>query len=287
MRSRFTRLAVLVIGLSVVTGACGRYSISSIRSAKAFQDANLLYQRGEYAAAVERYEDAIRLNPDLGFAYFFLGNSYDSLYKPLLRGEAANDAYLPLAVENYELAIEKLAGSEDEKELEIQRLSYEYLIAAYGPDKLDDFERAEPVARDLITLDPSEPSTYQALAKMFEDRGEYELAEGLYREGIDARPNDGFGYQVIAAFYNRQGEFEMTMEAFYARADIEAANPEAWHTIGTFYQDKVFQDKTLSRTVARDFVLAGIEAEDKALALNPDYADALIFKNILLRQQAL
>jgi hypothetical protein len=31
----------------------------------------------------------------------------------------------------------------------------------------------------------------------------------------------------------------------------------------------------------------GIEAENKALALNPDYYEALIFKNILLRQQAL
>jgi tetratricopeptide (TPR) repeat protein len=92
---------------------------------------------------------------------------------------------------------------------------------------------------------------------------------------------------VIAGFYNRQGDFDKTMEAFNARAEIEAANPEAWHTIGTFYQDKVFRDKTLSRGVARDFVLAGIEAEDKALALNPNYAEALIFKNILLRQQAL
>ena len=32
--------------------------------------------------------------------------------------------------------------------------------------------------------------------------------------------------------------------------------------------------------------LTGIEAEDKALALNPDYFEALTYKNILLRMQA-
>ena len=287
MRSRFTKLAVLVIGLSVVTAACGRYSISSIRSLKAFQDANRYYQRGEYEAAIGRYEDAVALKPDLGFAYFFLGNSYDNLYKPARKGEPDNDAHLPKAVANYERAIEMLAGSEDPQEQEIHKLSYDYLIAAYGTDKLDDFDKAEPVARQLIALDPSEPSVYQALAKMHEDRGEYEVAEGLYLEAIDARPNDAFGYQILAGYYNRQGDFDKTMEAWYSRADVEPNNPEAWHTIGTFYQDKVFRDKALSRTVARDYVLKAVDAEDSALAINPDFAEALIYKNILLRQQAL
>ena len=68
----------------------------------------------------------------------------------------------------------------------------------------------------------------------------------------------------------------------------EPNNPEAWHTIGGFYQDKVFRDKKLAQAkVALDYTLKGIEAEDKALALNPEYFEALTFKNILLRQQAL
>jgi phytoene dehydrogenase-like protein len=87
-----------VLGLSVATAACGRYSISNIRSLKAFQDANALYNKADYRAAIERYEAAIAHNPDssnaiLGFAYFFLGNSYDNLYKPA-RAFAAKDAVI-------------------------------------------------------------------------------------------------------------------------------------------------------------------------------------------------
>ncbi len=78
MQFRFTRLVVLVVGMSLAASACGRYSISSIRSAKAFQDGIGLYKSGDYVPAAEHFTEAIRLNPDFPFSYFFLGNSYDN-----------------------------------------------------------------------------------------------------------------------------------------------------------------------------------------------------------------
>jgi tetratricopeptide (TPR) repeat protein len=279
-------MAVLVLGVGVMTAACGKYSISNIRSLKAFQDANSMYQKADYRGAIPRYEDAIRLNPDLGFAYFFLGNSYDMLYKPARKGEPENDSYLPKAVEYYELAIQKLEGSEDPKEQEIRRLAYQYLTTAYGPEKLDDFDKAVPVARQLIALEPDEPTYYQALAKMYEDRGQFEDAERLFLEAIDARPNDPIGYTILAGFYNRLGEFEKVIDAFQKRADLEPNNPEAWHVIAAYYQEKAYRDEELPRAVRRDYTMKGIEAENRALALNDTYADAMIIKNILLRLQA-
>jgi hypothetical protein len=82
MQVRFVRSVVLVVAMGVAAAGCGKYSISNIRSAKAFQDANNLYKKNDYKGAAARYEDSIQFNPDLGFAYFFLGNSYDNLYKP-------------------------------------------------------------------------------------------------------------------------------------------------------------------------------------------------------------
>ena len=43
-----------------------------------------------------------------GSAYFFLGNSYDNLYKPSKKGDAENDALLTKAVNNYQRGAEKL-----------------------------------------------------------------------------------------------------------------------------------------------------------------------------------
>ena len=56
--------------------------------------------------------------------------------------------------------------------------------------------------------------------------------------------------------------------------------------MATFFQDKIAKDFRLSKPQQRAYALRGIAAEDKAIALNPNYPEAMIYKNILLRQQA-
>lgn len=287
MQVRFTRLAVLVVALSALAAGCGKYSINNIRSAKAFQDANVLYAKGDYKNAVNLYEKAVTLNPDLGFGFFFVGNCYDNLYKPSKKGDADNMAYLEKAAQNYRLAIDKLRQSTNPKEQEVRRNAFEYLIALYGADKLDDFGKAEPVAKELIALEPGDPSTYRILSTLYKDQGRFDEAEQALLDSIKAKPSEPLGYQMLADFYNKQGDFPKTMEALGKRAEAEPKNPEAWHTIGTYYSDKVIRDKKLPRATALEYTLKGIEAEDKALALSPDYYEAVTYKNILLKLEAL
>lgn len=287
MQVRFVRSVVLVVAMGVAAAGCGKYSISNIRSAKAFQDANNLYKKNDYKGAAARYEDSIQFNPDLGFAYFFLGNSYDNLYKPGKKGEAENDAYLTRAAGHYRTAIDKLATATDPKEQQIRRYSFEYLIAIYGSDKLNDFSKAEPIAKELVAVDPNDSTTYQMLAKLYEDQGRFDDAEAQLLKAIQVNPKEPTGYQILAAYYNRQGDFAKTMEAWQKRAEMEPNNAEAWHTIGVYYQDKVFRDKKLPSKQAMEYTAKGVEAENKALTINPEYFEAMTYKNILLRQQAL
>lgn len=289
MHFRFTRMAVLVVGLALMTAACGRYSWSSLRSAKAFKDGVELYQKADYKAAIPVLEQSIAYNPDFqfaGFAYFYLGNSYDNLYRPARRGEPENDSYLPKAVEYYRKAIDKLATTDVPQAKDFHKRAYEYLISAYGPEKLNDFSQAEPIAKELISIEPNEPGNYQALARLYADQGMYDEAEAMYKKAIDVKPNDPTGYQLLAGYYNQQGEFDKTMDAFRQRADLEPNNPEAWHTIGTYHYDKVLRDKSISRNQAEEYLDTGLAAEDKALALNADYVDAVRYKELLTRLKA-
>ena len=60
---------------------------------KAFKDANKLYTKQDWRAAAEKYEEAIQLEPrQRATCYFYLGNSYDNMYRPTRKGEANNDA---------------------------------------------------------------------------------------------------------------------------------------------------------------------------------------------------
>jgi tetratricopeptide (TPR) repeat protein len=288
MSYRLIRVGALVAAVGLTLAGCGRYSISNIRALKAFGDANKLYQRTEYAGAILRYQDVIQLDPQppiKGFAYFFLGNSYDNQYKPSKKGDPANDANLPKAVENYKLAIQNLGGDQP-RESEMRKLAFEYLIAAYGTEKLNDLAQAEPVAQQLIQMEPNEPTNYEALGNLYEQAKRMDDAERNFKKAVEVKPNDGASYVTLAGFYNREGNFAKTMEALAGRAQAEPNNPEAWHTMAAYYWDETYRDSRLTPQMKKDYIDKGIAADEKALAINPDYAEAMVYKGILLMAKA-
>ena len=281
-----TAIAMLALASALASG-CGK--VGELQAMKNFKAANQAYQAQDYKKAAELYEQAIKAAPDTQAgkeSYFFLANSYDNMYKPSKKGDPENDALLRKAVDNYAKAAEKLATSTDAQDKTLGRRSLEFLVAAYGAEKLNDPGKAEPVLQKMIQTDPSDPANYFALAKLYEDAGAYEAAEQMLIRAKEAKPGDPAVYMTLAGYYNRQGQFDKTIDALEQRAVKEPNNPEAYYTISTFYWDKAFRDPRLKEAEKKDFVQKGIQAVDRALQIKPDYIDALVYKGLLLRLQA-
>ena len=284
-RRNCARLAVVVLTAMPLSGCNFFAELGAIRT---FKDANTAYQRALYEDAIPLYEEVLavidaggdsELARNLTPAYFYIANSYDSLYKPGGR-EAENVFNLDEAIRYYELAVEKI------QDPSLKLLSMQYLVAAFGPDKANDPTRSEPVLRSMILDDPENPDNYFRLAQLYEEAGLFEDAESIFRAVQTFRTDDPVVYLQLAGFYNRAGEFDLVISALEERAKIEPDNPEAFYTISTYYWEKAFRDFRITQVQKREYVLAGLEASDRALALNDRYVDALIYKNILLRMQA-
>ena len=286
MRSSAAYLA-LFVGLSVTLAGCGY--LNQVRAMKAFKDGNKAYAASDWRVAVQKYEEAEKLTTGDATCewcpaiYFYLGNSYDNMYRPARKGEAANDALLQKAVDNYKLASEKLTESTQPK----RSLALEFLVAAYGPGKLEDPTQAEPVVQRMIQLAPNEPTNYFQLAKIYEDSGEYDLAEQTYLKGRDAKPNDPQVYLTVAGYYNRQGEFDKLMENIRKNIELEPQNPEAHYRLSTYSWDKASRDFRLSDKDKMQIIQDGLSEVNKALEIKPDYVEAITYKGLLLRTQAL
>jgi tetratricopeptide (TPR) repeat protein len=276
-------LAAAVLALSASIG-CSQ--VGMVQAKRSFKAANTAYQAQDYKKAAELYEEALKEDPSLNSAYFFLGNSYDNQFKPSRKGDAPNDAFLDKAVQNYQLAAEKLSASAEENDRKLGKLSLEYLQAAYGVDKLNDPAKAEPIVQQMIRLEPAEPSNYFVLAKIYEDAGVYDEAEKTLLNAKIAKPNDPAVYMTLAGYYNRQGQFDKTIESLEQRAHAEPNNPDAYQTIAAYYWDETRGDSSLTDAKKKEFVAKGIEAVDKALTLKADFVEAITFKGLLLRLQA-
>jgi tetratricopeptide (TPR) repeat protein len=272
-------VAVALI-VTLVAAGCGKYSYSKLKARKAFRDATVQYTAQDWKRAADKFEEVVANDPEYVTAYFYLANSYDNMYKPARAGEPENDAYMQKAIEWYKKAAEKDTNPSQ------RELAMKFLVNAYGSEKLNNPAEAEPVVKQMIQMQPNEPANYFGLSKIYEDAGRYEEAEQALLKAKEIKPNDPQVYTTLSGFYNRQGEFDKTMEALHKAAELDPDNPQGYQLIATFYWEKAFKDKRLKPPQAREYILKGIEATDKALSLNPNYADALLYKNILLRLQA-
>ena len=277
LRSSMAGLA-LVGALVLAVAGCGK--VNQVRAQKAFKDANKLYAASDWRAAAAKYEEALVLFPENAYSYFFLANSLDNLYRPTRAGEPENDALLTKAIDNYKLAAQNI------QDPLWKRRSFEFLVAAYGPDKLNDPTMAEPIVRQMIDLEPTDPSNYFQLAGIYENSGEYELAEQTFLKAKEAKPNDPNGLHAAGRLLQPPGRLPKTIEALGQRVALEPNNPEAHYTVSTYYWDKAYRDFRLKDAEKLDMVMKGIESVDKAILIKDDYMEAIAYKNLLLRLQA-
>lgn len=277
----------LIVAITMPLVSCAFFDqLSAMRT---FKDANFLYGRGDYEAAIEEYQivlDAVRADPEgelgqgMSIAYFYVANSYDSLFKPAFRGERENDGFLESAEEYYQLAADNIPNAE------FQKLSMQYLVAVYGPDKINDPSRRSQMLQQMVLLEPDNPDNYFVLAQLYEESGLATDAEMIFQAAVQLNENDPNGYLQLAGFYDRIGDFDSAIGQLQARARVEPDNPAAYYTISTFYWEEAFRNFRITQEQKAEYVVAGLDAADVAIGLNDRYVDALVYKNILLRMQA-
>ena len=127
---------------------------------------------------------------------------------------------------------------------------------------------------------------YYELSRLQERRGANAEAEATLQAGRRAFPGHDGMLTQLTQFYLRTDSFDKAIAVLEDAAAADPSNPAGHHRVATFYEEKVRKSTDLSPTEKLTYIQAAIAAEDRALTHNPEYVDALIYKNILLRHQA-
>lgn len=91
---------------------------------------------------------------------------------------------------------------------------------------------------------------------------------------------------LAAGTWTAVGAFPLYAAAQAQTPPRDPLSPAAYHRQGVEMWERAQRDATLTPEQKLDVILKGIAAEDRALALNPNYVEAMIYKSILLRMQA-
>lgn len=149
----------------------------------------------------------------------------------------------------------------------------------------------EPSSREAeltkrLEKTPNGVAAYIELSKLQETRGAPAEAEATLLRARQNVPTDKAILTALAGFYNRQGNFEKTIEALEGVEHLDPTDPTSPEIVATYYWHKAYSDSRLLSADQLRYVMSGIAATDRALALKSDYVDALTYKNLLLRMRA-
>jgi TonB family protein len=144
---------------------------------------------------------------------------------------------------------------------------------------------AEQQLEANVRSTPQDWRAAQELARLQERRGALAEAEATLRRSAEASPSESARWQALAALFNRAGQFERAVGTLESAAERDPSNAPLHHLIATFYFAKL-SDSAVGRNAHVSYIARGLAAEERALAADPDFPDAIVYKSLLLRAQA-
>jgi tetratricopeptide (TPR) repeat protein len=270
---------------ALAAGGCAQ-----VQAKAAYQDGNKLYKEENYKRAVERYEAAVKHDPSMIEAHFYLGSSRQALFRPGKGDNPENKAHLQAAIDSYKKVLE-LSGSNPENAKKVKANALGALVGIYSDDPYKDFEQSKTYAETLVKDNPNDVKNLYAMANLFEKFGHVDDAETSYKKAAELNPNDPKACGALAGFYNKplwngRARFEEAVTTLERCAALDPNDAGGWHKVASFYWDKAYRDPLLDDKSKEQYADKGLESVGKALQIKPDYFEAVIYKGLLFRVKA-
>jgi tetratricopeptide (TPR) repeat protein len=169
----------------------------------AFQSAETLRKQPNEAGldqAIEKYKEAVELDPGYAVAHAKLAQTYAHLYAVRRDPGALN-----LARANAEHALALEPGLVD------GHLALALVLEQTGNEQgaLDEFEKA-------LALDPSNPTTLLWQSEVYVRLNRWEDAERTYKRVLTGRPNSWLTYNQLGYALHQQGKYQEAIQQFRA-----------------------------------------------------------------------
>jgi tetratricopeptide (TPR) repeat protein len=110
----------------------------------------------------------------------------------------------------------------------------------------------------------------------------------IFDQVLAKDPNNASAVAGLAGMYQSLGQYQKAKEYYMKQTQIDPENPVPYYAIGSTDWILVYDKQNpLTEEEKAPLVAEGLQYVDKALEKNPNYDEAMTYKNLLLRQKAL
>jgi len=202
----------------------------------------------------------------------------------------ANDAY---GKEDYATALKhyKKAREIDNSFPDLDRLIGYSLIGMYVPEdkspaNLQNADNAIVELRNYLKKRPDDRIAREALINLYLNADRITDAINYFRDWLKTHPADIEAVRSIATLYAKQGNFQESLNWYEKITLLDANNPEAFYTYGVVCYEKVAKNPPQDVAERLGIIERGKSALTKAASMRKDYFEAMVYLQLLYRQQA-
>lgn len=203
----------------------------------------------------------------------------------------ANTAYAaedyPKALQHYQRARQIDARSFPE----LDRMIGYSLIGMYAPEDKspENVKKADAAIIELrkyLRTNPDDRIAREALINLYLNADRITEAINFFRDWLKTNPNDLDAVRSVATLYAKQGNFAEALNWYEKITLIDQKNPEAFYTFGVVLYEKVAKDPPADVAERLRLIEKGKAALQRATTMREDYFEALVYLQLLYRQQA-
>ena len=292
MRHAIRTLAVILLAIPLLN--CAR-----VQAQTALREGHKLYKDESFRKAIEEYDIVLEKDPGNIEATFYKGSSFHQLFRP---GKDDTKVNLEEAIKNYKQVLAAAPPLNDKKYPVLKKNTLSALVGIYADDPYRDFDTSMKYATELTSSEPRNLQNLFAMANLYEKFGKVNEAEGAYKKAVEVAPKDAKACGALAGFYNKtlwdekgvpvadgmagRGRFEDAVNQLKQCAELDPKDPKGYYTVATFYWDQCYRGPLLDDNRKKQLADEGMLFVDKALGIKGDFVEALIYKGLLLREQA-
>ena len=202
----------------------------------------------------------------------------------------ANRAY---AQRRYDVALEHYLAARqiDPSMVDLDRLIGYCYIGRFEPENetKENQQVADQAIESLkryLVARPDDLIARDTLISLFLAADRNAQAIGFFADHLKKHPGDLDAAKSIATLSAKAGDFPGALHWYREITLLDGRNPEAFYIYGVVIYEKVHKRPDLIEAANLTLIEEGKTALGRAIQLRPDYFEALVYLNLLYREQA-
>jgi tetratricopeptide (TPR) repeat protein len=153
-----------------------------------------------------------------------------------------------------------------------------------NPENNRYFSTAVDGFKKYLEAFPQNQKVQDYLIACYVNAAKYDDVLRYLQDDLKKHPGDLKDHKAIVSIYLRTQRIKEAYD--WITSHIPKTEAEPYYLVSVYCWDKAYRDPSISSQVRSEFVELGLSSVDKALQMQPEYFDAMIYNNLLLREKA-